>query len=364
MMSPKERLLAPLKGMRPDRPAWAADLTYWYNAMKKSDCLSPKYEGKEGFKLLHQEMGICCYYGLSGTTFKAIFDGVENTVQEDNGIRIRRWKTPKGELTDRWEYIEQSYCWAHVEYAVKTPEQLAVLKDIFERTHYRPDYQSFTEAAGFLGDSGVPISPLPRSPLPALLADWCGVVNTIYLLMDSPGTVREILDTIGTANEQAFEFVVESPAELFHFCDNLDSLSSTSYFTGYMEEYYTRRLQQLHEHGKFAAVHLDGAVKGLLPKLAACGFDSVEAITPKPVGDVDVEECKKLVGNGKTVLWGGIPGAMFCQPWREEDIRAHTEKVLEEWDGDGRLIIGSADQIPPDGNISLCKVIAEIIEGE
>ena len=37
------------------------------------------------------------------------------------------------------------------------------------------------------------------------------------------------------------------------------------------------------EAGVRAAVHLDGEVRGLLPRLAEVGFDAVESITPAPV---------------------------------------------------------------------------------
>ena len=35
-MSPRERLLAPFKGIKPDRPAWLADLTYWQDAAQRA----------------------------------------------------------------------------------------------------------------------------------------------------------------------------------------------------------------------------------------------------------------------------------------------------------------------------------------
>ena len=34
-MNQRERLLAPFHGVKPDRPAWLADLSYWHAAMKE-----------------------------------------------------------------------------------------------------------------------------------------------------------------------------------------------------------------------------------------------------------------------------------------------------------------------------------------
>jgi len=130
-----------------------------------------------------------------------------------------------------------------------------------------------------------------------------------------------------------------------------------------MADYYRRRLRQLHSAGKFAVVHLDGMVRGLLPKLAACGFDGIESITPAPAGDVEIEDLRALTGNEKTILWGGIPGAMFAPPWTADDVRAQTRRWLEALWPDGRLVVGSADQVPPNGDIDFCRIVAETITG-
>src|SRR3989339_875756 len=98
-MTPKERLLAPLKKQKPDRPAFAADLTYWYSAAKMKKELPPEYEGLEGMKKLHEDLGTCCYYGNGAGVYKTSFDGVELNVHESSAEVTRQWKTAKGELT-------------------------------------------------------------------------------------------------------------------------------------------------------------------------------------------------------------------------------------------------------------------------
>jgi len=45
-LSQRERLMAPFRGLRPDRPAWAVDLTYWYSAIEARDTLPAKYRGR------------------------------------------------------------------------------------------------------------------------------------------------------------------------------------------------------------------------------------------------------------------------------------------------------------------------------
>lgn len=362
MMSPRERLLAPFRGIKPDRPAWLADLGYWYSTALKTGKLPPEFKGEDGYKRLHEYYGICCHYGVFGFVYTERQDGFKIHEKEVQGERICRWSSPRGELTARWKYLTQSWCWACIEYPVKSAADLKVVQDIFLRTHYDYDFGKYLSESERLGESGLPITPLPRSPLPALMADWCGVTNTIYLIADERRAVEDTLSIIDKANDKAFDCILAGPAELLHFGDNLDSGNCASYFNQYMEEYYRRRLGQIHRSGKFAVVHLDGTVRGLLPKLAACGFDGIESVTPAPVGDVEIEELRAVAANPKTIIWGGIPGAMFAKPWTAEDVRIHTLRLLKELWSEGRLVVGSADEIPPDGNINFCRIITDTIE--
>ena len=128
-----------------------------------------------------------------------------------------------------------------------------------------------------------------------------------------------------------------------------------------MAAFYRSRLEKLHTAGVKCAVHLDGTVRGLLPKLAEVGFDAIEAVTPQPAGDVAVEEMRDIAQNDQVILWGGVPGAMFSTPYTWNDMESHLRKLLDSWSGT-RFVVGVADQVPPDGNIQYCKKIAEMID--
>ncbi len=361
-MTHRERLLAPFQGRKPDSPAWLADLSYWYSAAESDGTLPESYRGRDGYKRLHEDLGVCYYYDYSSELFATRYDGVLFCVSENGVTRERSWSSPRGTLTEHWTWLPQARCWAHDRYAVSRPEDLDILLDIWERTRYVGDFSDFSRLARWVGDAGLPLAPAPRSPLPALLADWCGVENTIFLLMDHPEAAAKVMARIDRANDAAFEALVSGPCELVHFCDNLDASASTSFFDRWMRQYYEKRVAQLHGAGKYAVVHLDGRVRGLLPKLAACGFDGIESVTPAPVGDVAIDELRSVMGRSDTIIWGGIPGAMFAAPWSAAQVRKHTEHLLKALAGDGRLIVGSADQVPPNGRIEYCRLIAQIIQ--
>ena len=81
----------------------------------------------------------------------------------------------------------------------------------------------------------------------------------------------------------------------------------------------------------------------------------------KKFGRMEIEELRDLCGEHDTIIWGGIPGAMFSPPWTGEQVRENTIQLLDELAPDNRLVVGSADQVPPDGDIDFCRLIADTI---
>ena len=148
---------------------------------------------------------------------------------------------------------------------------------------------------------------------------------------------------------------------IVHFADNLSSDNMAGLYDEYMASGHRKRIERFHEVGTKCAVHLDGVVRGLLPKLASVGFDAIEALTPQPGGDLPVEKMREIAQNDSVVFWGGVPGILFAPPYTWEDMEKHVYEVLEAWSGT-RFILGVADQIPPDGDIQFCPKISDLVE--
>ena len=102
-------------------------------------------------------------------------------------------------------------------------------------------------------------------------------------------------------------------------------------------------------------------MRGLLGPLASTGVDAIESLTPAPVGDLALEELRKVAGPS-VILWGGVPGAMFAPPFGGKDIDQLVARIRELFEADGRFIVGSADQVPPDGDIALVRRVAEALQ--
>lgn len=359
-MNLRERFITLMQGGTPDALPLLADLSYWWTAQQAQEKLDVRYQGDDGYRRLHEDLGVVFYYDYEfGRVWDVSLDGVTEEYVADGLDKVHIIRTPSGELRGRQRYIPSSYSSAHIEYMVKEQSDLRLVREYVEAYRYVPRYDEYTDRQKRIGEVGMSFAGLPRSPLAVLMVELAGVETTAYLSADSPDELEKTLDCIDHTSDAAFELACKSPATIFHFTDNLSSENVGNLFRKYLSPYYTRRIDQLHRANKMAASHLDGTIKGLLGPLAATGIDAIEALTPKPVGDVYLSELRGEAGSDSVVLWGGIPGALFSPCYGDKELEQQVEDILRIFGRNGRFIPGTADQVPPDADIELVKLVAE-----
>ena len=368
-------LLQLLAGQVPQRPVWTADLTYWIAGQPPETVAKNGWDSETGHLLLCRDLGILPYYWYENFwAGSLIFDNV--SVQEETfpgGLHRKTWQTPLDSLTEESRFQSESFSQAITRYPVQDAGDLRILLDLLEHSQAFPtNLDSYPgRLKAWEANDGLPSLAMPRSPLPALLTEWTGVERGVYLLLDEPGLTGAILDEMERLEQPILEGLARLAGQvapdplLVHFADNLTSEVYTPFFASHMAARYERRLEQLHRAGIRCAVHLDGTLKGLLPKLAAVGIDAIEALTPQPVSDLSLEEVRRLVEDAtppgsRVILWGGLPGAMFAPPFTWEDMQRQVQHVLQAWQG-VPFILGTADQLPPDGDIDFVRRISEMV---
>jgi hypothetical protein len=88
---------------------------------------------------------------------------------------------------------------------------------------------------------------------------------------------------------------------------------------------------------------LAGTLMGLLRQVSGAGFTFIEAMTPAPVGDLEIERWAEQSGNGSTVLWGGLPGVYFTDKVPDAEFERHVRTVLRVMTSRPRYVLGVAD---------------------
>ena len=359
-----DSLIRLLGGERPNEIIWTADLEYWVSGQRYAGTLKPEYDGEKGRLRLSHELGILPYFWYEQFWLaEPVYQGITVETKQREDETVRSWITPIGRLEERITFVKESCSQAYTKHPAQDERELEILLYILEHRQLKPTcLDSYADRCElYAGYDGIPAIAMPRSPFSALAVEWCGMENLVYLLIDHPDIIRRILRAFEAQERPILEAICETAPVLLHFADNLTSEFYSSFFDEYMAGPYRKRLEVLHSANVKCAVHLDGTVKGLLPKLAEVGFDAIEAITPMPAGDVRVEEIPKLVNNDNIILWGGVPGVMFCEPYTWPDVENHIHRLVQSW-SDQRFILGVADQVPANGDIEICRKISSMVK--
>ncbi len=359
-MSFRERLLAVLAGEPADVMPWFADLTYWHSAQKLAGALPAEYEGDEGFVKLHTDHHVGYYLGYAAV-WTTTCEGVTVSQETRDHTTITHWRTPVGEISGETRFLPATASSAPTRWPVATVEDLRVVRYIADATQTSPTYERYEYLKRIAGGQGHPTVLPPRSPVSQMLAQWTGATNLAYLSVDAPEELEKTLEALGRAADGAYEAILGCDTPFVELGDNLSGEVVTRLFERYQFDYYVWRVEQMHAAGKKIGTHLDGTVRPILPLLAKTGLDFVESITPKPVGDVAVEELRGLAGPD-LILFGGIPGAMLAPPFGAEKIRRQVEAIVEHHWESGKFILGCADQVPPNGDMNLVRFIGELLE--
>ena len=251
--------------------------------------------------------------------------------------------TPHGELIRRdHETVDKT--WRTIDFPVKTPGELKALTWLFERTAYHFAPESFQQGSRFLGDRGEPQFWVPKSPYQALCQQWMKLDDFIYALADAPALVGKAMEAIDRSYDRLYEEILAcGEVRIVNFGENIhDSLLSPRYFERYLIPWYEKRSGQLRSRGVYTHVHLDGNFRSLLPYLAALPFDGLEALTPRPQGDVTLEEIREHLG--QKVLMDGIPAVYFLPHYPLDQLAECVETLVELFHP--RLVLGISDELP------------------
>jgi len=362
MMTLHERAMAVFTGNQPDRLPWFSDLSYWVAGQRAMGKMPDHYRGPGGYLKLHQDLGVGIFAFAPPVCRFEHDEDLFKTVTEHEGDRtIQEITTPEGVLRTVHQYSSLTFSMAPLAYAVSTPDDLRALRCYYRGQNTVADGKRYEEILSLWGDQGIAVLWAPRSPLGQVAVQWAGVENLSFLSADFPEDVEETLSLIADRQDEVYRIICESPATVIEIGDNLSGETMGGLFRKYSAPYFRKRAKQLHEAGKYLGVHLDGTMKGLISSVAETGLDYIEAVTPNPVGDLSVEEIFPLVSD-RTILWGGVPGAMFAPPYQWQDIKSLIERIYALPEARNRFILCSADQVPVNGDIELVKRIADFVK--
>lgn len=345
-MTVRERVMAVLKGKQPDIVPWLGDLDYWISSLNLGNTMPEKYKGDHGIYELHRDLGVG-FYLQAYFPFKSVYEGVKVYEENDGKTFMVRVETPVGDIRQVWKYLPESYTWGPSEHYIKDIRDLKVLRYWYEHTNYIADYKLASDRYELVGDNGIVLCYMPKSPIMEMIALLAGIETTTYARLDDEDEFDATMEVLRKKADEAALIALNSPAECLMIPENLSSeVVGKGLFESYMRGYEEKWNRRIKEAGKYSFVHMDGTLKGLIREVASTGFTVLEALTPSPVGDIPFEELERWVSED-TVIWGGLPGVYFTELVSDGEFDRYVRNVLEVMKTEPRYVLGVADQVPP-----------------
>jgi hypothetical protein len=264
-----------------------------------------------------------------------------------NGQRIetRTYTTPLGKLTQQTrkdpaygsDWIQKFY--------ISSLEDYKMMQYLVENTVFRSNADGFLARQDDLGEDGVLLARLDRSPFQKLLIELAGPERFLIDLQTEPGPVVALLEALDHRMDEVIERVCESAAEVIWQPDNIScDMTPPKLFEKFCLPYYEKHARRLHGRGKVFLVHMDGRLRAIKEMVARSPIDGIESFSlPQMGGDLTLAEAK-AAWPGKVVL-PNFPSSLATQD--EQTITAFLDGLLRSVGPNASFMLQVSEDIPP-----------------
>lgn len=387
-MPPRARLLAVLRGRRPDRLPFIGRLELWHRGRVRSGTLPPEMVdlsldeihrrvgfGRQKFLAPYQQRlhGVEVEVHYRGELIHhdqdplvERFPDMDFYAPDDHpGITTTTLRTPVGALTVEHTVLEQMAVTGTRNYMSKHPimcdEDVAVAAYILERIEIVPRFEELPALDASFGEWGYVMPNIERIPFQQVLIDYYSTDAFFFALHDSPGQVLGLMERLDEKVSEIVRQMAGLDVPYLEIGDNLDGMmTNPRLFRQYCLSIYQRYTEALHAQGKVTGSHTDGNLKPLLKLLPETGLDVVESFSPKPLTPVTVAEALAAWPD-KPIFWGGIPSPLLEDGTSDAEFEAAITNLLETI-GDRLCILNVVDMVLPINRIDRIARIAHLIE--
>lgn len=179
------------------------------------------------------------------------------------------------------------------------------------------------------------------------MAGWlCGLEEMVFLAVDAPDLLRDLLATIAEWNAARMRVILEAGVDLFirrGWYEGAD-FWSPALFRRFLLPILRREVALAHEYGaRFGYIMTSGALP-MLDLLLEAGIDVLIGVDPLQSGHSPLETMRDTLG-GRICLWGGVNGALTVEQGSAEDVRAAVAYALEVMRDVNGFILSPVDNV-------------------
>ena len=378
-----------------DRLPYVPRLDLWYLANATSGTLPKQHAGRamneiaraEGWALHHRfadnqldpafqalylHRGINIYYSKD-TVFDVVLPKDVEVKVSRSGPRTRvEYHTPLGMVSTTTHYDVDSQRHgitipALVEHLIKTPQDYAPAGYLFAHMDVVRNFERFERwAADEMREDGVPVAigSFDASPFHLIQRDLSDPTQFFIHYKDHYAQMRGLAERIAPFLEKCLRILRESPAEVVWWGANFDDmLTFPPYFEEEIKPWIHKAADTLQGTGKLVLCHTDGENTGLMDLIRDSGMHIAESFCPAPMTKVTLEQYYRH-WSPKLTLFGGIPSTVVLPGTSEADFEAYMDQLFCAVAPGRRIVLGVADEVPPQAVFSRLQRIGERVERE
>ncbi len=284
---------------------------------------------------------------------------------EEYWVGETRWErttlyTPKGTLVQERAFEPVFNSGSFRKHYVTKPEDYEILWSYLEDALILEDYDRYHRDQAGLGEAGLPLPAVERSPYQQLWVEWVGLDRLSFHFADCPERVEKTIQMLNERARRIFEIVVRSPAVYIDFPDNITAPTiGLKRFLQYNVPLYNELADMLAERGAPVFVHMDGNLKPLWGAIAASRVGGIDSLSPTPDNDTPVAEAIRMWPEKR--LFVNFPSSVHLRPY--EEVRAEAERILEAGGHTGRLEIQFSENVPFEVWRTSFRAIVDAVEG-
>lgn len=284
---------------------------------------------------------------------------VERVEEGDTTTNI--WHTPHGHLREVIRICRTggtvSSNW--VEHPVKGPEDLPAFASIFEDEESEVDAEGLEKVKrrrSLIGDGGMMMFFMAGTPLGMMYRMYSGIETLAYLWADARDALHDLFQVMEQNYLRRYALAAKTDVDALVGMDDTSTTAiSPAMFEESNMELTDARARAAHDAGNLYFHHSCGLIRDLLPLYRQTQMDAVHAFTIPPVGDVTVEEGRKLLGDRITIIagLGQLAGSMADR----DAVRASIRGMFEGAGPGDHFILGLAAY--PDKTMEQTRFIVE-----
>jgi hypothetical protein len=343
-MSIRERLLGALRGEIVTHPVYVVYDAFLPNPTVEWDWLFSLGLGRVNHVFVVEEQHPNC-------------EIIETkTIEGDLERRDVTIRTVGGELHEYYLGASSKGVLAwRMEHFIKKPSDYRTMARALEGSTYSMTDRAFDESEAAIGDRGITIAHVDRTPFQKIQIDYAGLEAFSYHLADEEPELFELLELMNRLKLDEFACVAKSKAEFLKLWENIgiDAVGPHAYRKNIVPVYEGINAI-LRGSGKKLMVHYDGKIRLIAEDIARLGFD-IDSLTPQPEGDMDPAEARSLWPG--SFFWLHPSLTWFSLP--KDDLVDRIRKMASDV-GPRRYCFELSEGVPPNWKEGIPVILKEL----